>query len=117
MGTCSRLDCGVWMGVLSWRNEVWINGENDWVGFQACFDFYFGNFKKENALSWMIYIIGAVGAWIVVLEMRFKKSQTKVAKLEQDVKDAKIKSDMHLLSDNQLDAVLAKDLSSNESEH
>ena len=56
--------------------------------------------------------IGAVAAWVVLLEMRFQKSQAKVMKLEEKSKDDAITDEVHFMPDAELDDAINKRLGS-----
>ncbi len=67
--------------------------------------------ENEKTMKELLILLGTIGACLVYMQMKLHLALTKIKKMEQDKIDAKIKKDIKVLSDAELDALLSKHVS------
>lgn len=55
-------------------------------------------------------VLGAVVAYVILLQVKFRKSESKLNVSEEKNAENKIDREVHALSDDELDALVSKDI-------
>lgn len=62
------------------------------------------------SIEHVLELLGALVGWIVLAELRIRKTKSQLAVSQEQNEDAKIDNKVHALSDAELDSVIARDL-------